>query len=126
APWTLRNALRYGELIPVSDSAGAVFYDGNSRATLGLYEAKSREELERRVAAMDDRKRAHEASLPAAEARSPSARSRAFARLAFEELASEPGLAARLYARKLLEWFRPYPSPLYWPWPVVVGVGLVN
>ena len=125
-PWTARNALRYHEVIPVSDSAGSTFYDGNSRFTLGLYGARSRAELEERVAEMDARKAAHIASLPPDARRSPSRRSDALIALAVEELRADPAGARRLYGRKVLEWFRPYPSPLFWPWPAVAAVGLVN
>ena len=126
APWTARNVLRYHELIPVSDSAGATFYDGNSPWTLRLYRAGSREELERLLGEMDAHKRAHMAGLPPAVAASPSALSRSFLRLGLAELAAEPSMALRLYARKLWEWLRPYPSPLYWPAPVVWGVGIYH
>lgn len=126
APWAVRNALRFHELILVNDSAGAAFYDGNSAHTLGLYEARTREELEARLASMDAHKRQALDSLPAAAAASPSARSRALRHLAITELAANPGLAPKLYLRKAWEWWRPYPSPLYWPWPAVVGVGLLN
>jgi len=125
-PWTARNALRFHELIVVSDSAAAAFYDGNSDRTLGLYEARTRQELEQRLAAMDAHKLEFLASLPPAVAASPSARSRALERLALAELTADPGRAAKLYLRKVWEWWRPYPSPLYWPWPAVAGVGLLN
>ena len=35
-------------------------------------------------------------------------------------------MALRLYLRKLWEWWRPYPSPLYWPALVVAGLGLYH
>ena len=126
APWAVRNALRFHELILVSDSAAAAFYDGNSERTLGIYEARTREELERRLASMDEHKLEYLASMPPAVASSPTARSRALERLAIAELAADPGKAARLYLRKVWEWWRLYPSPLYWPWPAVLGVGLWN
>jgi hypothetical protein len=125
-PWTLRNARLFHELIPVSDSAGATFYDGNSERTLAIYESRSRDESDRRIASMDAHKLEYFASLPPTVTSSPSRRSRAFLRLGLKELAADPGMAARLYLRKLWEWWRPYPSPLYWPVPAAAAVGLAN
>ena len=47
-------------------------------------------------------------------------------RLALSELAADRARAANLYLRKVWEWWRPYPSPLYWPRPAVLGAGLWN
>ncbi|MGH9399098.1 MAG: glycosyltransferase family 39 protein [Thermoanaerobaculia bacterium] len=126
APWTARNALRFHELILVSDSAGATSYDGNSIWTPRLYDARSREELGQLVAAMEEHKRAHVAALPPDVAASPSARSRSFLRLSLAELAADRAAALRLYTRKIWEWLRPYPSPVYWPAPVVISVGIYD
>ena len=47
APWTLRNALVFHELVPVNDAAGSAFYQGNSDAMVRFYGLSSREQYDR-------------------------------------------------------------------------------
>ncbi len=47
APWTVRNAARFHELIPVSDAGGVSLYAGNSAWTRSFYALRSREEYGR-------------------------------------------------------------------------------
>lgn len=125
APWTLRNALFFHEFIPISDSGGSTFYDGNCAWTNRLYEARTREQFEASVMAMHREKLDRLAALGLRDTRSPKARSSALVRMAVEERRRDPAGTARLYARKIWQWLRPYPTPLYWSGAVVAGVGLL-
>jgi hypothetical protein len=125
APWTARNALMFHEFIPVSDSAGSSFFDGNTGWTSRLYAARTRAEFEDLVLQSDRDKRARLAALGPEASASPGRRSSALVRLAVEERRRDPAGTARLYAHKIWQWLRPYPTPLYWPASIVIGIGLL-
>lgn len=124
APWTLRNALVFRELIPVNDAGGIVFYLGNADWNARFYQVDSRAEYERWIAALDEDLRKQWEALDGAIRASPSARSRHFVRRALAERMPDPGGWALLLARKAWDWLRPYPSPWFWPWPVVIGTAI--
>lgn len=125
APWTVRNALMFHEFIPVSDSGGHAFFDGNTEWTRRLYAARTRAEFEDLVLQSDRDKRARLAALGPEASASPGRRSSALVRLAVAERLRDPAGTANLYAHKVWQWLRPYPTPLYWPAPILVGVGLL-
>jgi hypothetical protein len=125
APWTVRNALRFHELIPVSDAAGVSLYAGNSAWTRRFYRVKSREEYARWLEDFDRDLHARLARIEAAGARSPAARSAAFARMAIDESLADPDGSLRLLALKSWHWVRPYPTTWFRPPAVVAGVGLL-
>ena len=124
APWTLRNAVVYRELVPVNDAGGSAFYQGNSDWMVRFYRLKSFEEYSGWSAAMfadlERQTRAIEAAAP----RSPSAKSRYFFRKAVEERRGDPAGWAKLLLRKSWDWLRPYPNPLFWPAWIVWTVGV--
>jgi 4-amino-4-deoxy-L-arabinose transferase-like glycosyltransferase len=122
APWTVRNALRYGELIPVSDAGGVSLYAGNSSWTRRYYELSSREEYELWLVEFDRDLRARLARIEASGAVSPARRSAGFARMALDETLADPGAALRLAAKKAWHWVRPYPTPWYWPKAAILGI----
>jgi len=122
APWTLRNAARYHELLPVSDAGGVSLYAGNSGWTRSFYEVRSREEYVQWLDAFDRELRARLARIEAGGPLPPGRRSAAFARLAIDEILADPAKSAGLFARKAWHWFRPYPTPWYWPPGVVWGI----
>jgi 4-amino-4-deoxy-L-arabinose transferase-like glycosyltransferase len=124
APWTLRNALVFRELIVVNDGAGYVFYGRNADAAIPLTRARDRQELQR---ATDDLERTRLAlilALPDTIRRSPGQLSRALTRAALAERRADPRGTVRLLAWKAWDWLRPYPDPRFWPRPVAVGVGI--
>ncbi|HEV2065168.1 MAG TPA: hypothetical protein VGS00_11540, partial [Thermoanaerobaculia bacterium] len=125
APWTVRNALMFREFIPVSDSGGSTFFDGNTDWTRRLYAARTRAEFENLVLQLDRDKRSRLAALGPEASASPARRSSALVRLAVEERLGDPAGTAKLYAHKIWQWLRPYPTPLYWPGSIVLGVGLL-
>jgi 4-amino-4-deoxy-L-arabinose transferase-like glycosyltransferase len=123
APWLVRNAVVYREFVPVSDTGGVLFYLGNSDLMMRFYDVRSRLEYNRwsddAYRMLDDRL----SDLRAAGIASPGAISRALRQEVLARISSEPVWAARLYLRKLWDWLRPYPNPLYWPRTVVFGIG---
>jgi hypothetical protein len=123
APWTLRNALVFHELILVNDGAGYVFYGRNAEAALGLAGARDREELRRAVDALERTRLEFIAALPEDVRSSPGRLSRALTAAALEERRDDPVGTVRLLAWKAGEWLRPYPDPRFWPLPAVVAVG---
>jgi 4-amino-4-deoxy-L-arabinose transferase-like glycosyltransferase len=119
APWMLRNAAVYGELVPVNDAGGSAFYQGNSNWMVHFYELKNLEEYRRWSTAMFTDLERQTRAVEATSGRSPSAKSRYFIRKALEERRADPGGWPRLLWHKAWDWLRPYPSPLFWPpWSV--------
>ncbi|HEY1250055.1 MAG TPA: glycosyltransferase family 39 protein [Thermoanaerobaculia bacterium] len=126
APWTLRNARRYHEFIPVNDAAGVSLYAGNSSWTRSFYRLRSREEYAGWLEGFDRDLRARLASIEKDGELSPGRRSAAFARLALAEARENPAASLELLAHKAWQWVRPYPTPWYWPPAVVVGIGIYS
>ncbi|HVQ54290.1 MAG TPA: hypothetical protein VMT25_03880, partial [Thermoanaerobaculia bacterium] len=125
APWTLRNALRFHELIPVSDAGGVSLYAGNSAWTHSFYRVRTREEYFRWLEDFDRDLKAHLARFDAEGKTSPATRSAAYARLGIDESLANPAASGRLMGLKAWHWVRPYPTPWYWPAPVVAAVGVL-
>lgn len=125
APWTGRNALRYHELIPVSDAGGVSFYAGNSAWTRSFYRVRSREEYTRWLEAFDRDLRARLDRIESAGASSPAQRSAAFFRMGLDESLADPAGSLRLFAQKAWHWVRPYPTTWFWPPAIVAGVGIL-
>jgi len=123
APWTLRNAVVFRELILVNDGAGYVFYGRNSEAALDLAKARDRAEIDRAVARLETARLEVIAALPEADRASPGRLSRALTRAALAERRADPRGTARLLAWKTWDWLRPYPDPRYWPRQVVLAAG---
>jgi dolichyl-phosphate-mannose-protein mannosyltransferase len=125
APWTLRNALVFGRLIPVSDMGGFTFYDGNSDWTRRFYRLRSREEYDRWVAALERDKQQQIAALSKVDPAAAARPSEYFGRLALRQSLADPGAALALDVRKALDWLRPYPSRWFWPPLIVVSVAIL-
>ena len=125
APWTLRNAARFHELIPVSDAGGVSLFAGNSAWTRSFYAVRSREEYGRWLQDFDRDLRERLARIEGGGDVTPGRRSAAFARMALDEARADPGASLRLLGRKAWHWVRPYPTPWFWPLPVVAGIGIL-
>ncbi|HEY3172148.1 MAG TPA: hypothetical protein VGK86_06160 [Thermoanaerobaculia bacterium] len=124
APWIARNAVVFGELVPVNDAAGNTFYQGNSDWAVRFFHVRSRAEYLRWVEALHRDMERQTEELRARGLVSPSQRARAFIARALAERRADPAGWARLLARKVWEWLRPYPTPWFWPAPVVAASGL--
>lgn len=123
APWTARNALVFGELLPVNDAGGAAFYYGNSDWTGRFYGLQSLEEYRAWSRSLFADMERQKGEMTAAGHDTPGKRSREFRRRAIAERRAQPGTWPGLLLRKAWDWLRPYPHPLFWPPRVVVGVG---
>jgi hypothetical protein len=124
APWTLRNAVVYHELIPISDVGEFNFYLGNSTQMSRFFDVRDRRDYDAWVLETDRFIRSRMAELASAGVSSPGAVRRAWVRLAIGDGLARPGRAARLLLSKAWDWLRPYPNPIFWPLAVVVGIGL--
>ena len=128
APWTIRNALRFGEILPISDGFGCTFFDGNSVWANRIYALTDRSDVAPMNAAMHADRVARLAArgiVPGTEAfRSPSRRSMALVQAAWNDRRADPAGTARLLARKAWHWLRPYPT-LFWGWPIVLSATLL-
>jgi hypothetical protein len=128
APWTIRNAIHFGELIPVSDEGGCSFFDGNSDWANRIYDLTDQKDVDPMNLAMHlDKVRRLEAAGagPGTEAfRSPSKRSLILVRAALEDRRKDPSGTAKLLARKVWHWIRPYPT-LFWGPLIVVSAGIL-
>jgi 4-amino-4-deoxy-L-arabinose transferase-like glycosyltransferase len=125
APWTIRNAIVFHELLPVSDAGGVSLYWGNSQWAARYYKIRTRAEYERWSHDIDADLRARLAEMERAGPLSPARRSALFARAAIDDARSDPKRALWLFGQKAWQWLRPYPSPWYWPLPIVVAVGVL-
>lgn len=128
APWTIRNAVLFHELLPVNDAAGSAFYQGNSDWAIRFYAIRSREEYLPWSHAMFADLDRQTAELESRGITSPGARSRAFFRKALAERHGDPSawVWARLALRKTADFVRPWPNPLFWPRSVVAAVGILG
>ena len=124
APWVLRNALVFRELILVNDGAGYVFWGRNSDAAIGLAEARTREEVEAASAELERSREDLIASLPPEVRASPGRLSRALFSAALRERLSDPRPTNILLAWKARDWLRPWPDPRFWPRGAVVALGI--
>jgi 4-amino-4-deoxy-L-arabinose transferase-like glycosyltransferase len=124
APWTVRNATRFGAFLPVNDQAGVVFWLGNTQINVDFYALKTREEFRGftdKYKADVDHGRIRQI---AAGYQNPAARSRAFLADALSWIRRNPRDWARLLGEKTLDWLRPWASRFEWSRPVVVATGL--
>jgi hypothetical protein len=123
APWTIRNFVVYGEVVPVSDLGAVNLYLGNSDLMVRFYGIRSRAEYDAWVLEMKRTAEEKHALLQARGIVSPSRRSRAYLEMALEERRRNATATPSLFFHKLWDWLRPYPNPLFWPRGIVVAVG---
>lgn len=128
APWTIRNLVHFGELIPVSDEGGCSFFDGNSDWANRIYDLTDQRDVDPMNLAMHlDKVRRLEAAGagPGTVAfRSPSKRSLILVRAALEDRRGDPAGTVKLLVRKVWHWIRPYPT-LFWGPVIVVSAGVL-
>jgi 4-amino-4-deoxy-L-arabinose transferase-like glycosyltransferase len=124
APWTIRNAVRFHELIVVNDAGGFNLWRGYAPEIVAI----DRMEGERETASWQfDAVRIGEAQRAIERgALTPGARSQAWRRAAFDEIGRDPGGAFRWTLRKAWLYWRPWLAPGRYRWPVVLASGLFN
>lgn len=126
APWTLRNALVFGEFLPVNDAAGNAFYQGNSNWMVRFYRVRTRDQYLAWMKAFDEDMQRLTLELDRTGRGSPGQRSRAFVEQAVRERRSDPAGWAKLFLQKAWDWLRPYPNPLFWSTGAVVAAAAYN
>jgi 4-amino-4-deoxy-L-arabinose transferase-like glycosyltransferase len=89
-PWTIRNALAYGRIVPVSSQGGITFWTGNNRLATGEGDMAANPEI--KLANLELRRR-HPS-------RSPEALEPIYWREAFRDIAADPLWWLGLQARK--------------------------
>ena len=124
APWTLRNAARFGAFLPVNDQFGVVFWLGNTEINERFYRLRSRADFEDftrryRIEVGSGRIREIAAAHP-----NPAERSRAFVADAVGWNRAHPGAWSALLVAKTLDWLRPWASRFSWPPAIVVLSGI--
>jgi len=124
APWTIRNALVYRELVPVSDLGAVNLYLGNSDLMARFYGIRTRAEYDAWIREMKRTTEEKHALLEKRGIVSPSQRSRGYLEMALEERRHNPSATPALWRNKLWDWLRPYPNPLFWPHGIVIAVGV--
>jgi len=125
APWTIRNAFVYRELVPVNDFAGINLYIGNSDLMDRFYRVRTRAEYDAWIRDLDRLTRDRFAELQASGEMSPARRTGAFVRMTIAERRAHPERTLPLLLHKTWDWLKPYPSSLFWPPRVVWTTGLL-
>lgn len=120
-PWTVRNAERFGVFLPVNDQSGFIFWLGNTQINEDYYRLETGEAYDAFTRAFVAEVRSGRVRQIAEENPNPADRSRAFVRDASEWIRGHPREWAHLMGDKVLDWLRPWASPLRWPAPVVAG-----
>jgi 4-amino-4-deoxy-L-arabinose transferase-like glycosyltransferase len=126
APWTIRNAARFHELIVVNDGGGFNFWRGYAPEIIAIDGMRDRDAIARASWEFDARRIAAARNVIERGAATPLARSRAWSHAALDEIRRDPALAARWTLRKAWLYWRPWLSPEQYSWPAVIGSGAFN
>jgi hypothetical protein len=126
APWTLRNAVRFHELIVVNDAGGFNFWRGYAPEIIAIDRMHDRDEIARASWELDARRVAAAASVIERDAATPLARSRAWSYAAVDEIRRDPALAVRWTLRKAWLYWRPWLAPEQYSVPAVLASGAFN
>jgi 4-amino-4-deoxy-L-arabinose transferase-like glycosyltransferase len=110
APWTLRNVIRYDELIAVNDAAGFNFWRGTHPDLRDVVHTTDGEAFAQRSWAFEAQTVQRAAEEVASRAGSPGARDREWRRLAFDNMRRDPQAALWTLERLALYW-RPWLHP---------------
>ncbi len=111
APWTIRNYVRFHELIPVNDAAGFNLWRGTHPELLQIVAVNDPAEFARRSLRFETETVTAAARIVDARATTPGARDREWRRLAMENVRRDPAFAARSTLKKLAMYWRPWLHP---------------
>ncbi len=126
APWTIRNAVRFHELIVVNDAGGFNFWRGYAPEIIAIDNMHDREAIAMASWQLDARRVAEAATSIERGAVTPRARSLAWSHTALDEIRSDPALAARWTLRKAWLYWRPWLAPEQYSMAVVLASGAFN
>jgi 4-amino-4-deoxy-L-arabinose transferase-like glycosyltransferase len=108
APWIVRNAIRYHELIVVNDAAGYSFWRGSHPEMYRIARIEDPLEYRRAAAAFEGGVTPTVAAAILAHARSPNERSRAWFAEGLQNICGNPGDSASFAARRAWDYWRPW------------------
>jgi hypothetical protein len=111
APWTIRNSVRFHELIPVNDAGGFNLWRGTHPELMKIVELSDPAEFARRSLTFETQTVSAAARIVDARAHTPGARDREWRRLAIENIRRDPGFAVRMTLKKLALYWRPWLHP---------------
>jgi hypothetical protein len=111
APWTIRNFVRFHEIIPVNDAAGFNMWRGTRPDLLMTVETTDPALFVERSRRFETETAPTAARVIESRASTPGARDREWRRLAMENVRRDPGFAARWTLKKALGYWRPWLHP---------------
>lgn len=111
APWTVRNAVRFGELIVVNDAGGFNFWRGTHPELLRIVRMHDREAFAKASWNFETLTAADATRVVESRASSPGARDRLWTRLALQNIRNDPAGALRATAWKAVSYWRPWLHP---------------
>jgi hypothetical protein len=117
APWTIRNVVRFHELIVVNDAGGFNFWRGYAPEIIAIDGMHDREAIAHASWEFDARR--------VAEARKTIGRD-GWVQAGLAEIRRDPAAAVRWTLRKAWLYWRPWLAPEQYSWPVVVASGAFN
>lgn len=120
-PWTVRNAVRFHALLPVSDGGGMVLYQGNSDWAVRYYAARTPAERQRWGDDFNLGLAVWARTVPGLSDSNPAVRSRALRDAAIEWVRAHPAAEGRLVVAKLGHWLRPGADPGEWGSAAALG-----
>lgn len=111
APWTIRNYLRFGELLVVNDATGFNLWRGTNPELMKIVATHDTEEFRRRSWRFESQTVAETARLVDARAKTPGTRDREWRKLALENVRSNPAFAVMSTLKKIAMYWRPWLHP---------------
>jgi len=111
APWTIRNFVRFHELIPVNDAAGFNLWRGTHPDLLRTVETTDPALFAQRSLTFETETAAVAARAVESRAKTPGARDREWRRLAMENVRRDPRFALESAVKKALGYWRPWLHP---------------
>ena len=119
APWTIRNYVRFHELIPVNDAAGFNLWRGTNPELLQIVDITDPSEFARRSLHFETETVSAAARIVDARASTPGARDREWRRLAWENVRRDRAFALRSTLKKLAMYWRPWLHPAEHGWKAI-------
>jgi 4-amino-4-deoxy-L-arabinose transferase-like glycosyltransferase len=110
-PWTVRNAVRYHELIVVNDAAGFSFWRGSHPEMDRISRIADAAEYQRATTAFEEVVTPAAVRALAGAGPSPGAQSRAWFAAGIENVRRDPAAAAAFAARRAWAYWRPWLNP---------------
>jgi hypothetical protein len=126
APWTLRNAVRFHELIVVNDAAGFNLWRGYAPEIMNIDRMHDPAAIARASWELDARRVAQAKTQIEPAVASPGTRSAAWRRAAFAEIAADPAAAVRWTLRKAWLYWRPWLNVDQYGFAAVAASGAWN